>query len=38
VRYLLVVPRRIADLIHALHAEGVTDRAAVFRAHASELL
>ncbi len=37
-RYLLVVPRRIADLLHALHAEGATDHAAIFRRYESELL
>jgi mannose-6-phosphate isomerase-like protein (cupin superfamily) len=37
-RYLLVIPRRIADLIHALHAEGATDFAAIFREYESELL
>jgi mannose-6-phosphate isomerase-like protein (cupin superfamily) len=37
-RYLLVIPRRIADLLHALHAEGATDFAAIFRRYDSELL
>ena len=37
-RYLLVIPRRIADLLHALHAGGATDYAAIFRQFDSELL
>jgi mannose-6-phosphate isomerase-like protein (cupin superfamily) len=37
-RYLLVIPRRIADLIHELHAEGATDYPAIFRKYESELL
>lgn len=37
-RYLLVIPRRIADLIHELHAEGASDFAAIFRRYDSELL
>jgi mannose-6-phosphate isomerase-like protein (cupin superfamily) len=37
-RYLLVIPRRIADLIHELHAEGATDFPAIFRKYESELL
>ena len=37
-RYLLVVTRRIADLIHELHAESATDFPAIFRKHDSELL
>ena len=36
-RYLLVMPRRIADLIEALHA-GPGDYAAIFREHESELM
>ncbi len=37
-RYLVVMPRRIADLVDALHAEGATDYAAIFRRFDSELL
>jgi mannose-6-phosphate isomerase-like protein (cupin superfamily) len=37
-RYLLVVTRRIADLLHELHAEGATDFPAIFRKYESELL
>jgi mannose-6-phosphate isomerase-like protein (cupin superfamily) len=37
-RYLLVIPRRIADLLHELHAEGATDFASIFRRYESELL
>jgi uncharacterized cupin superfamily protein len=37
-RYLLVVTRRIADLLHELHAEGASDFAAIFRKYESELL
>jgi mannose-6-phosphate isomerase-like protein (cupin superfamily) len=37
-RYIIVMPRRLADLIEALHAEGVADYTAVFREHESELL
>ncbi|HST26514.1 MAG TPA: cupin domain-containing protein [Gaiellaceae bacterium] len=37
-RYLLVIPRRIADLLHELHAPGAKDFAAVFRKYESELL
>ena len=37
-RYVLVVPPRIQQLIAALHEPGAGDYAAVFRAHASELL
>jgi mannose-6-phosphate isomerase-like protein (cupin superfamily) len=37
-RYLLVIPRRIADLLHELHTEGATDFAAIFRKYDSELL
>jgi len=37
-RYLLVMPRRVADLVEALHAEGATDYAAIFRRYESELL
>jgi len=37
-RYLLVLPRRIADLIHELHADGATDFPAIFRKYESELL
>jgi mannose-6-phosphate isomerase-like protein (cupin superfamily) len=36
-RYLLVMPRRIADLIEALHAGGA-DPGEVFRAHDSTLI
>ena len=37
-RYLLVMTRRIADLLHARHVDGATDFAAIFREHDSELL
>ena len=37
-RYLLVIPRRICDLLHELHAEGATDYPAIFRRYDSELL
>ena len=37
-RYLLVVTRRIADLLHELHADGATDFAAIFRKYDSDLL
>jgi mannose-6-phosphate isomerase-like protein (cupin superfamily) len=37
-RYVLVMAPRIHRLIQALHAPGAGDYAAVFRAHASELL
>ena len=37
-RYLLVMPPRLLRLVEALHAGGAVDHAAVFRAHASELL
>ena len=37
-RYLLVMPRRLADLIEAVHAEGATDYPAIFRQFDSELL
>ena len=37
-RYLLVVTRRIADLLHELHADGATDFGAIFRKYDSELL
>ena len=37
-RYVLVVPPRIQRLITALHEPGAGDYAAVFQAHASELL
>jgi mannose-6-phosphate isomerase-like protein (cupin superfamily) len=37
-RYLLVMPPRLLRLVEALHGEGSHDYAAVFRAHASELL
>ena len=37
-RYLLVIPRRIADLLHELHAAGATDFPAIFRKYESELL
>jgi mannose-6-phosphate isomerase-like protein (cupin superfamily) len=37
-RYLLVIPRRIADMLHELHAEGASDFAAIFRKYESELL
>ena len=37
-RYLLVIPRRICDLLHDLHAEGATDYPAIFRRYDSELL
>ena len=38
VRYLLVLTPKIRALVHALHAPGATDYAAIFRAHDSELL
>jgi mannose-6-phosphate isomerase-like protein (cupin superfamily) len=37
-RYLIVMPRRLADLIEAVHAEGATDYAAIFKLYESELL
>ena len=37
-RYLLVIPRRIADLLHELHDGNPKDFAAVFRKYESELL
>jgi mannose-6-phosphate isomerase-like protein (cupin superfamily) len=37
-RYLLVMTPRIRALVHALHAPGAGDYAAIFRAHESELL
>ncbi len=37
-RYVLVTAPRIHRLVAALHAEGATDYAAIFRDHASELL
>jgi mannose-6-phosphate isomerase-like protein (cupin superfamily) len=37
-RYLLVIPRRIADLLHELHDGEAKDFAAVFRKYESELL
>jgi mannose-6-phosphate isomerase-like protein (cupin superfamily) len=37
-RYLIVMPRRLADLIEAVHAEGAIDYAAIFRRYESELL
>ena len=37
-RYLLVIPRRLADLLHELHADGATDFPAIFRKYESELL
>jgi mannose-6-phosphate isomerase-like protein (cupin superfamily) len=37
-RYLLVMTPRIRALIEALHQPGATDYAAIFRAHASEML
>ena len=37
-RYLLVMTPRIRDLVHALHAPGASDYAAIFRAYGSELL
>jgi mannose-6-phosphate isomerase-like protein (cupin superfamily) len=37
-RYLLVMPRRLADLVQALHSDGSTDYAAIFRRYGSELL
>jgi mannose-6-phosphate isomerase-like protein (cupin superfamily) len=37
-RYLLVIPRRIADLLHELHDGEPKDFAAVFRKYDSELL
>jgi len=37
-RYLLVMPRRIADLLEALHAGSGLDYAAIFRQYESELL
>jgi hypothetical protein len=37
-RYLLVMPRRIADLLEALHAGPGLDYAAIFRQYEGELL
>jgi len=37
-RYLLVIPRRIADLLHELHDGNPKDFRAVFRKYESELL
>ena len=37
-RYVLVMPPRLLRLVEALHGAGALDYAAVFRAHASELL
>jgi mannose-6-phosphate isomerase-like protein (cupin superfamily) len=37
-RYLLVMPRRLADLVEALHARPGLDYAEIFRQHGSELL
>ena len=37
-RYLLVIPRRIADLLHELHDGNPKDFPAVFRKYESELL
>ena len=37
-RYLLVIPRRLADLLHELHDGNPKDFAAVFRKYESELL
>ena len=37
-RYLLVITPTIYALVQALHEPGATDYAAIFRAHASELL
>jgi mannose-6-phosphate isomerase-like protein (cupin superfamily) len=37
-RYLLVTTPRVRSLIQALHEPGVEDRAAIFRAHDSEIL
>jgi mannose-6-phosphate isomerase-like protein (cupin superfamily) len=37
-RYLLVIPRRIADLLHEFHDGNPKDFAAVFRKYESELL
>jgi mannose-6-phosphate isomerase-like protein (cupin superfamily) len=37
-RYLLVMTRGIANLLHELHADGATDFPAIFRKHDSELL
>lgn len=37
-RYLLVMTRGIAELLHELHAEGATDFPAIFRKYDSELL
>jgi mannose-6-phosphate isomerase-like protein (cupin superfamily) len=37
-RYLLVIPRRLADLLHELHDGKPKDFAAVFRKYDSELL
>jgi mannose-6-phosphate isomerase-like protein (cupin superfamily) len=37
-RYLIVMPRRLADLIEAVHAEGAIGYAAIFRHYESELL
>jgi hypothetical protein len=37
-RYLLVIPRRIADLVHELHDGRTRDVHPVFRKHESELL
>ena len=37
-RYLLVIPRRLADLLHELHDGNPKDFSAVFRKYESELL
>ena len=37
-RYVLVMTPRIQRLVRELHAPGASDYAAIFRAHASELL
>ena len=37
-RYLLVIPRRLADMLHELHTKGATDFSAIFRKYESELL
>jgi mannose-6-phosphate isomerase-like protein (cupin superfamily) len=37
-RYLLVMPRRVADLVDAIHAEGASDYVELFRRFDSELL
>jgi mannose-6-phosphate isomerase-like protein (cupin superfamily) len=37
-RYILVMTPRIHRMVQALHAPGAGDYAAIFRAHASELL